>query len=59
MSLLITVKLIILSCMILSDGFDYYINKILQKENINGLTIYSNKLTINSFGKLIPEFPLF
>lgn len=42
---------------ILSDGFDYYINKILQKESINGLTIYSNKLTINSFGKLIPEFP--
>jgi len=44
---------------ILSDGFDYYINKILEKEGIIGLTIYSNKLTINISGKLIPEFPYF
>jgi 2,3-diketo-5-methylthio-1-phosphopentane phosphatase len=42
---------------VLSDGFDYYINRILGKENINSLTIYSNKLTINASGKLIPEFP--
>jgi len=42
---------------ILSDGFDYYIERILEKENINGLTVYSNKLTINASGKLIPEFP--
>jgi 2,3-diketo-5-methylthio-1-phosphopentane phosphatase len=42
---------------VLSDGFDYYINKILAKENIKDLTIYSNKLSINEVNKLIPEFP--
>lgn len=42
---------------VLSDGFDYYIDRILGKENINGLTVYSNKLTINESGKLLPEFP--
>jgi 2-hydroxy-3-keto-5-methylthiopentenyl-1-phosphate phosphatase len=42
---------------VLSDGFDYYIDKILGKEKISGVTIYSNKLKIDDLGKLIPEFP--
>jgi 2,3-diketo-5-methylthio-1-phosphopentane phosphatase len=43
--------------LVLSDGLDYYINKFLSKENIDGLTVYSNKLNIDSSGILIPEFP--
>lgn len=44
---------------VLSDGFDYYIDKILARENLNHLRTYSNELTINSDGKLIPSFPFF
>jgi 2,3-diketo-5-methylthio-1-phosphopentane phosphatase len=43
---------------ILSDGFDYYINRIFNREGIEALTVYSNKLSING-GKLIPSFPYF
>jgi len=42
---------------ILSDGLDYYIDKISKRENFNDLKIYSNKLKITDEGKLIPEFP--
>ena len=31
---------------ILSDGFDYYINKILNREDLSHLKIYSNSLSI-------------
>jgi len=41
---------------VLSDGFDYYINKILLKYNLQKLKLYSNKLEITN-GKLIPYFP--
>ncbi len=44
---------------ILSDGFDYYIEKIFKKDGIQGVNIYSNHLTINSDKKLIPSFPYF
>jgi len=43
---------------ILSDGFDYYIDKIFEKNRINGLTVYSNHLEIVD-GKLIPSFPYY
>jgi 2,3-diketo-5-methylthio-1-phosphopentane phosphatase len=43
---------------ILSDGFDYYIDKIFEKNEINGLTVYSNHLEIVD-GKLIPSFPYY
>ena len=43
---------------ILSDGFDYYIDKIFKKNRINGLTVYSNHLEIVD-GKLIPGFPYY
>ncbi len=42
---------------ILSDGLDYYINKISKQENFDKVKIYSNKLKITKEGKLIPEFP--
>ncbi len=42
---------------ILSDGFDYYINKIFEKEKLQGFKVYSNKLNIGDDGKLIPTFP--
>jgi 2,3-diketo-5-methylthio-1-phosphopentane phosphatase len=41
---------------ILSDGFDYYIDKIFETNRIDGLTVYSNHLEIVE-GKLIPSFP--
>ena len=42
---------------ILSDGFDYYIDRILKKENLNRIKVYSNKLTFTDEGKIIPVFP--
>ena len=43
---------------ILSDGFDYYIEKIFEKNRINGLTVYANHLEVLD-GKLIPSFPYY
>ena len=42
---------------ILSDGFDYYINKILQREGLGHLEVYSNQLTFDEEKNLIPLFP--
>jgi 2-hydroxy-3-keto-5-methylthiopentenyl-1-phosphate phosphatase len=42
---------------VLSDGFDYYIDMILKKENLSGLKYFSNHLIISPQSKLIPEFP--
>jgi len=44
---------------ILSDGFDYYIDKILKRENLSRLKVFSNKLLLNDDGKLIPYFPYY
>jgi len=44
---------------ILSDGFDYYIEKILKRENLSHLKLFSNKLILNDERKLIPSFPYF
>jgi 2-hydroxy-3-keto-5-methylthiopentenyl-1-phosphate phosphatase len=41
---------------ILSDGFDYYINKFLQREGLDHLEVYCNRLTFNN-NTLIPDFP--
>ncbi len=41
---------------VLSDGFDYYIDKIFAKYNLQNLKLFSNKLKIES-GKLLPSFP--
>lgn len=45
-----------LDLFILSDGFDYYIKRILKKESVSGVKYYSNRLKIEN-GKLLPEFP--
>jgi 2,3-diketo-5-methylthio-1-phosphopentane phosphatase len=42
---------------VLSDGFDYYIHKIFNKEKINDVIVYSNKLSITALNKLVPSFP--
>ena len=44
---------------ILSDGFDYYIEKILQREKLNHLKFFSNRLILTDEGKLIPSFPFY
>lgn len=41
---------------ILSDGFDYYIGRILKRYNLENLTVYANSLRIEA-GKLIPGLP--
>lgn len=45
-----------ISCFILSDGFDYYIERILKKEGLDKIKSYANKLEIID-NKLIPDFP--
>jgi 2,3-diketo-5-methylthio-1-phosphopentane phosphatase len=42
---------------VLSDGFDYYIQKILKRENLMDLEIFSNKLIVNKNKNISPEFP--
>jgi 2-hydroxy-3-keto-5-methylthiopentenyl-1-phosphate phosphatase len=41
---------------VLSDGFDFYINRILKRENLEGIEVFCNKLEIKD-NKLIPAFP--
>jgi 2-hydroxy-3-keto-5-methylthiopentenyl-1-phosphate phosphatase len=41
---------------ILSDGFDYYIERILSKEGLSKIKFFSNKLKIIN-NRLIPSFP--
>ena len=41
---------------ILSDGFDYYIDRVFKLNSINGIKVYANKLELVE-NKLIPEFP--
>lgn len=42
---------------VVSDGLDYYIDKLMIRENLNHLTVYSNHLSFDENGKLIPGFP--
>jgi 2,3-diketo-5-methylthio-1-phosphopentane phosphatase len=42
---------------ILSDGFDYYIDRILKREKLNHLKYFSNHLRISDRNKLTPVFP--
>lgn len=44
---------------VLSDGFDYYIDKILNRENLSHLKVYCNKLILDDKGKLVPSFPYY
>lgn len=42
---------------IISDGFDFYIKTILEKENLSQLEFSSNVLEFTNDAKLIPHFP--
>jgi len=42
---------------VLSDGFDYYIDRIFEKEGLTGVKYYSNHLDVTADGKFIPSFP--
>ena len=42
---------------VLSDGFDYYINRVFSKAGLRDLKFYSNKLFVNQVGKLSAEYP--
>jgi len=42
---------------ILSDGFDYYIDRILNREKLSRLKYFSNHLRISDRNKLTPVFP--
>ncbi len=41
---------------VLSDGFDYYISRILSSKNLEHLKVYSNHLILKE-NKLVPSFP--
>lgn len=42
---------------VLSDGFDYYIDRIFSKTGLSGLKYYSNKLFVDENGILTAEYP--
>lgn len=44
---------------VLSDGFDYYINRIFQRENLNHVKIFANSLIITDKNQFVPSFPFF
>lgn len=46
-----------LDYMIVSDGFDFYIDRILERENLGHIKRSTNKLALDENGKLIPSFP--
>ncbi len=42
---------------VLSDGFDYYIKRIFEREKLNHLRYFTNKLIITEDNRLQPSFP--
>jgi 2,3-diketo-5-methylthio-1-phosphopentane phosphatase len=44
---------------VLSDGFDYYIDRLFYKAGLDGLKYYSNKLSVDDKGILKVEYPYF
>jgi 2,3-diketo-5-methylthio-1-phosphopentane phosphatase len=42
---------------VISDGFNYYIDRVFEKENLRDIKYYSNKLEIDLNNKLVPTFP--
>jgi len=42
---------------VLSDGFDYYINRIFKREGLDYIKFYSNRLEITDDNRFIPHFP--
>ena len=48
-----------LELVVLSDGFDYYIDRLFNKAGLTGIKYYSNKLFVNENGILKAEYPYF
>lgn len=44
---------------VLSDGFDYYIERLLNNAGLDGIKYYSNKLCVDESGILIADYPYF
>jgi 2-hydroxy-3-keto-5-methylthiopentenyl-1-phosphate phosphatase len=44
---------------VLSDGFDYYIERIFNREKLKDLKYYANNLSLDEYGKLIPGYPFY
>lgn len=44
---------------IISDGFDFYIQKILKKYNLENIRYYSNKMIFYDNDRVKPEFPYY
>jgi 2,3-diketo-5-methylthio-1-phosphopentane phosphatase len=44
---------------VLSDGFDYYIDRIFNREKLNHVKYFANKLSLSENGKLIPSYPFY
>lgn len=44
---------------VLSDGFDFYIQRILKNNGFDALEIYANKIIFENEDKVRPEFPYF
>jgi 2-hydroxy-3-keto-5-methylthiopentenyl-1-phosphate phosphatase len=42
---------------VVSDGFDAYISRILSREGLGGLPVFSNTLQLTPEGGLVPSFP--
>ena len=42
---------------VLSDGLDYYIDKVLAQNELSHLKVYSNKLEFDADNNLVPSFP--
>lgn len=42
---------------VVSDGFEEYILPIFQRENLNSVKLFCNKLVLNEFQQLVPNFP--
>jgi len=47
-----------LDLFVLSDGFDFYINRIFKRENLQDVKFFCNNLEIKD-GKMIPSFPYY
>jgi 2-hydroxy-3-keto-5-methylthiopentenyl-1-phosphate phosphatase len=44
---------------ILSDGFEFYIRRMLAKAGLDGIPVYANDVVEDSTGKLVPIFPYY
>jgi 2,3-diketo-5-methylthio-1-phosphopentane phosphatase len=44
---------------VLSDGFDFYIEKVFGKAGLSGIKYYSNKLLVDDNGKLSASYPYY